>query len=330
MSAAQPKACNRAVADPVVEIAKAAGDERRANLLRLLRHDSFSVKELAKVFGMAQPAISHHLKVLREATLVQQRREGNSIFYRRCDIHTSPLIRELFAALDEQPTPATLRRGVASVHQERKQAVRAFFESNVDALRSQRKLISETSVYAESLREIWRAHCDRFELALEVGPGDAQILVLLDEQFDEVIGIDSSAVMLEPVREQAGALRNVHLEQCEFADLECAPADVIVAAMVLHHQTSPRQFFETARNRLREGGLFLIAELDRHQHDWVADACGDLWLGFTPEEMDGWAQSVGFALRTRQFLAQRNGFTIQISGYSTHQDNQPNEGTNTP
>jgi ArsR family transcriptional regulator len=320
MTAAQPHPCPPA-GDPVVEIAKAAGDDRRAHLLRLLAHDSFAVSELAHVFSAAQPAISHHLKVLRNAGLVQQRREGNSIYYRRCDAAGSPFIRELFRALDARPAPVDLRRRVAGVHRDRERTVRAFFESNADALKSQQKLISESSVYADSLRDIWHGHLRQHTQALEVGPGDAQILRLLARDFAAVTAIDSSRSMLDPVRAEALDVNNLTLVQAEFAKYDGCPADLIVAAMVLHHQTSPRAFFEIATGHLNPGGLLLIAELDRHQHDWVTEACGDLWLGFTPQEMDGWAASVGLEPATRQFLAQRNGFSIQLVAYTQPQTN---------
>ena len=67
----------------VVRVAKAVGDALRANILRVLASDSFGVQELCSIFSTAQPALSHHLKILREADLVSQRKEGTNVFYRR-------------------------------------------------------------------------------------------------------------------------------------------------------------------------------------------------------------------------------------------------------
>ncbi len=324
MQAAKPKKsparAKSAAAEDVVAIAKATGDERRANLLRLLQHDSFAVSELAQVFGVAQPAISHHLKVLRQAGLISQRKEGNSIYYRRCDPSGSALIQALFAALDRSGAPAAMQRRVETVHRQRQRNVQEFFANNADALKSQRMLISETEVYADALQEIWRNYLTSGDRALEVGPGDTQIIERLAGDFSQVLAVDSSKQMLNPVRQAASKLANVALEQIDFAKLKDNQFDLIVAAMVLHHQPSPRSFFASAKRCLKPGGLLLIAELDRHQHDWVRDACGDLWLGFTPEELDGWADSVGLKNGTHQFLAQRNGFSIQLTNY-VHKQN---------
>lgn len=62
----------RAISDPT----------RREILDLLLDKDEESVKELTKDFEMSLPAISQHLKVLREAGLIARRREGRHIFYR--------------------------------------------------------------------------------------------------------------------------------------------------------------------------------------------------------------------------------------------------------
>ena len=64
-------------------LCRAAGDPLRLEILRLLARDSYGVLELCRIFGMRQPAMSHHLKVLAEAGLVYRRREGTTIFYGR-------------------------------------------------------------------------------------------------------------------------------------------------------------------------------------------------------------------------------------------------------
>ena len=123
--------------------------------------------------------------------------------------------------------------------------------------------------------------------------------------------------MLTPVREEVADRKNVSLaDQALDALPKDSRFDVIVAAMVLHHQASPQRFFRLAGERLVEGGSLLIAELDQHQHDWAAEACGDLWLGFSQNELDSWALSVQLHPIGRQFLAQRNGFSIHLTHYS--------------
>ncbi len=306
--------------EDVVATAFAAGDERRALLLRVLEHDSFSVSELANLFGMAQPALSHHLKILREAGLLAARREANSIYYRRRINPHAPLALAVFDALDRQPMNASLLKKIDELHSERERQVERFFANNADALRSQQKLISETAVYAPSLRELWRSTASPDAQALEVGPGDGAILSLLAEDFGHATAVDQAEAMLAPVHARVSGFKNVLLLHREFTRFRTRTRfDAVVAAMVLHHLPAPRQFFAQAARLLASQGRLLIAELERHEHDWVRDACGDLWLGFDSNELDHWAGSAGLVSGPRQFLAQKNGFSIQILTYIKEQ-----------
>jgi DNA-binding transcriptional ArsR family regulator len=61
---------------------RALADERRRQILQLLRSRDLTVGEIVERFDVTQPAISQHLKVLRAAGLVTQRREGTRRLYR--------------------------------------------------------------------------------------------------------------------------------------------------------------------------------------------------------------------------------------------------------
>lgn len=74
----QERAVFRAIADPT----------RRA-ILDLLRTRELSAGTIAQRFPVSRPAIAKHVRVLREAGLVQERREAQSRFYR---INPQPLL----------------------------------------------------------------------------------------------------------------------------------------------------------------------------------------------------------------------------------------------
>lgn len=62
---------------------KALGDPTRVAILnRLAQTDETCVCDLTAAFDLAQPTISHHLKVLREAGLVAATRRGTWAYYR--------------------------------------------------------------------------------------------------------------------------------------------------------------------------------------------------------------------------------------------------------
>jgi DNA-binding transcriptional ArsR family regulator len=68
-----------ALIDPVL---RAIADPTRRELLGLLMDGALPVNRLAEPFPMSRPAISQHLRVLREAGLVTERRVGRERWYR--------------------------------------------------------------------------------------------------------------------------------------------------------------------------------------------------------------------------------------------------------
>ena len=63
-------------------IFRAIAHPARRNMLAMLAQSPLSVKELTSRFNMSQPAVSQHLKGLREAELVSSKREGLEQRYR--------------------------------------------------------------------------------------------------------------------------------------------------------------------------------------------------------------------------------------------------------
>jgi 2-polyprenyl-3-methyl-5-hydroxy-6-metoxy-1,4-benzoquinol methylase len=306
--------------DAFLRTTRAVADPLRANILTALKQDSFGVLELAYIFDVTQPALSHHLKILSRAGLVATRRDGNGIFYRRtqprpdCALHD--YLSELHHTLDRFVPAADVRERIEHVHAERATRSRRFFTDNATAFAKQQALICVPETYLPLLEEVVStAGCER-KRALDVGPGDGETLLLLARHFEQVLGIDNSAEMLERARTGiTGAASNVRLRLQAFEDLRGARHDLILFAMVLHHAASPRRFLVHAHDRLTAGGQLLIVELTRHEQTWAKDACGDLWLGFDPDELDEWAAAAGLTLQAGQYLAQRNGFAIQVRSY---------------
>lgn len=63
-------------------IFKALGDTTRLEIVRMLFHKELCVCDILDAFSMSQPAISHHLRILREAGVVLDRKEGKWVLYR--------------------------------------------------------------------------------------------------------------------------------------------------------------------------------------------------------------------------------------------------------
>jgi ArsR family transcriptional regulator len=64
----------------LVRIAKALGDGTRLGILRTVsRRNELCCGEVARAFDVTQATVSHHLKVLADARLIENRREGQFI-----------------------------------------------------------------------------------------------------------------------------------------------------------------------------------------------------------------------------------------------------------
>lgn len=79
------------------ELLKVFGDPTRLRIISALCRSEMCVCDIAKHLGMTQSAISHQLRVLKQARLVTTRREGKTIFYSLCDEHVQ---RIFYCALD--------------------------------------------------------------------------------------------------------------------------------------------------------------------------------------------------------------------------------------
>lgn len=64
------------------ELFTVLADDTRRQILDLLADHDHSVNELVEVFNVSQPAISRHLRVLRDAGLVRVKRDGQRRIYR--------------------------------------------------------------------------------------------------------------------------------------------------------------------------------------------------------------------------------------------------------
>jgi ArsR family transcriptional regulator len=307
--------------EDLASLCKAGGDRLRLQILQALRQDSLAVQELCAIFDIRQPAMSHHLKVLTGAGLVTNRREGNSSYYRRALLGGHPglghLQGSLFAAADSIALPAKQRERLQKLQEERERSSRAFFQENADKFKAQQDLIASYDQYAETVAQVLSdAPLATRKLALEVGPGDGEFLATLSPTFERVIAIDNAAEMLAKSRQLA---QQQVLDNIEFIHgdtrhprLQEVTADAIVVNMVLHHTPSPADIFSDLANCLSPGGVLLVTDLCRHDQDWAREACGDLWLGFEPDDLLSWAGRAGLREIDSAYLAQRNGFQIQV------------------
>jgi len=86
----------------LVKLFKLLSDETRLRILYYLtQRDELHVRALCDLLNESQPAVSHHLALLRVAGLIERRREGKHNFYALQTHRFSQMLDLLFASMPE-------------------------------------------------------------------------------------------------------------------------------------------------------------------------------------------------------------------------------------
>ena len=86
----------------LAELYKVFGDSTRIRILYLLFESEMCVCDIAQILNVSQSAISHQLRVLKQAKLVKYRRDGKSIIYSLADDHVRTIINQGMEHLTEE------------------------------------------------------------------------------------------------------------------------------------------------------------------------------------------------------------------------------------
>lgn len=86
----------------LAELFKVFGDSTRIRILYVLFADEMCVCDIASLLGMSQSAISHQLRVLKNARLVKGRRSGKEMYYSLDDEHISMIFDSGLAHVEER------------------------------------------------------------------------------------------------------------------------------------------------------------------------------------------------------------------------------------
>lgn len=88
--------------DALSELHKALGDYTRIRILWLLMENERCVSELAERMKMTGSAISHQLRILRSARLVNGHKVGKNVFYGLADEHVRDILENTYEHISEQ------------------------------------------------------------------------------------------------------------------------------------------------------------------------------------------------------------------------------------
>jgi ArsR family transcriptional regulator len=278
------------------ELFRALAERTRRQLLRLLLNDELNVSELVEVLAQPQSTISRHLKVLRQAGLVSDRRNGTTVLYSAAPASSSggPLRQALTAWLGQQPLPRAVRTRLERVLQKRRDHALGFFDrlgSRWDELRS--AAFGETfalEAFLTLLPAAWTV--------ADLGAGTGFLLPTLAGHFRRVIAVEPAPAMLHCARQRVAGrgARNVSFHQGELQRLPLRGkvCDLAIACLVLHHLADPATALSEMHRILRPRGRLLVVEQQVHENQAFHEMMQDRWRGFEPAGLTRQISAAGF------------------------------------
>ncbi|SVD07997.1 uncharacterized protein METZ01_LOCUS360851, partial [marine metagenome] len=229
--------------DFVLQGLRAAAESTRLRVLALCAQNELTVTELTEILGQSQPRVSHHLKQLCDAELLERRQEGTWAFYRmRSDGRGRELVGTLLMLLPENDEALMLdRERLGEVKRARAVEAQRIFAENAPRWDELRKLYVPEYEVELALKGLFSDL--RVNDFLDIGTGTGRILNLMADSIQRGVGIDLSRAMLAVARvnlQRPGAsncqVRHGDMYKMPFA---AKSFDAVSIHMVLHYSDDP-------------------------------------------------------------------------------------------
>jgi ArsR family transcriptional regulator len=272
-------------------------DPSRLRILLLVEREELSVAELQEILGMGQSRISTHLAQLKQAGLLEDRRNGKSILYRLNPGAQSNGFSEMLGVLRqaaaEIPEAEQDSEALRLALRRRQDKMRSYF----DALAGKfgRNYVPGRSW--QGLAETLLTLMPPMVIA-DLGAGEGTFSQLLARRSKKVIAVDNSEKMVEYGRELARkhGVKNLEYRKGDLEEVPIRDATVDLAffSQALHHAQHPQRAVAEAARILKPGGRIVVLDLLRHSYEEARELYADLWLGFTEVEVTRFLRQAGF------------------------------------
>jgi ArsR family transcriptional regulator len=288
---------------PILDLFKALGDEARLRILRAVETAELSVAEIVQALKMPQSSVSRHLKPLRDSGLLDTRRDGTSVYYRRgVAFQDEAFALLLDRRLTEVRGAGRDRAAVERVIEQRRRQSAEFF----DGIAGRYGALTQPGGGWQALAAALAAGFSGQTVA-DLGCGEGDLTLLLARFAKQVTAVDLSAPMLRVVQErslEAGVARRVTTEKgtLEKLPLAAETMDAVFMSQVLHHAAHPQKVLAEAARILKPGGRLILLDLAPHDQEWVRREWADQWLGFDERLLRGWLDGTGLIPETFQPL----------------------------
>ena len=271
-------------------------DPARVRILLLLEKEELSVAELQEILSMGQSRISMSLSQLRQAGLVEDRRNGKHSLYRihedlRGNTELIGLLRQASSEISEAAQDAA---SLDLALRKRRDRMRAYFDELAGKFGRHYVPGRSWKGIAEALLKLMPPM-----VVADLGAGEATLSQLLAQRAEKVIAVDNSEQMVAFGRELAArhGLENLEYRVGDLEDLPvpAASVDLAIFSQSLHHASHPPKAVEEAWRILKPGGRIVVLDLLRHTFEDARELYADLWLGFPEVELEAMLNKAGFS-----------------------------------
>ena len=301
----------------LVDRLRALGEINRLRILALLRQGELSVGELAQIMGQSQPRLSHHLKSLTNAGLVERLPEGSWVFY-SLPIGGSgrDLVDTVLARVSSENGAFELDSELLTrVRADRVHAAEDYFGEMAETWDTVRALHYPNEQIEAALASL--AGTERRGRMIDIGTGTGRMLTLFADRFERADGIDFSHRMLTVARANLertgvdnGSVRHADAQSLPFED-SCA--DLVTIHQVLHFIDEPERVLSEAARVLAPGGVLLIVDFAPHELEFLRSEHGHRRLGIRHEKLAEWLANSGLTAARPQTLGAPEGLTAGLT-----------------
>ncbi|HWF11801.1 MAG TPA: metalloregulator ArsR/SmtB family transcription factor [Bryobacteraceae bacterium] len=265
-------------------------DPNRLRILLLLEREELSVAELQEILSTGQSRISTHLAQLKQAGLVEDRKQGKNSLYRLKDRQFLDLLQ---AASSEIPEAAEDLAALGLVLEKRTDKIRHYFDELAGKFGRDYVPGRSWKGLAETLLQLMPPM-----VVGDLGAGEGTFSQLLAQRAERVIAVDNSANMVDFGARLAreNGLTNLEYRQgdLESPPIEPASLDLAFFSQSLHHALHPDRAVRAAYELLKPGGRIVILDLKRHSFEQARELYADTWLGFSEMELRAFLTDAGF------------------------------------
>jgi len=274
----------------MIKSLRAMADASRLRILLLLEREELSVAELQEILSMGQSRISTHLSLLKQAGLVEVRKQGKNSLY---SLRDRRLLDAARAAAEELPESAADSCALDLVLEKRRDRVRSYFDELAGKFGRNYVPGRSWKGLAETLLQLMPPMT-----IADLGAGEGTFSQLLAQRAEQVIAVDNSAKMVDFGSRLAAdnGIKNLDYRLGDLESPPVAPASIDLAffSQSLHHAPHPEVAVHAAYRMLKPGGRIVVLDLKTHTFEQARELYADTWLGFSEVELRGFLARAGF------------------------------------